>query len=556
MQKQCTSCGSTFKITESDSALLNKIAASALELSSLPQPANCPDCRQQRRLARRNERSFHRVTCSLCKKKILSMYNEAASFPVYCYECWWSDKWDCLSFGKEYDFSRPFFDQFLELQNTVPRINLFGKNNENCEYVNHVVNSQNCYLCVDTVARDTYYSKWMIECADCCDCYQLEKSEVCHESQYSVNLHNSIYSFLCDQSSNLAFCYDCEDCHDCFLCSHLRHKKYCIGNEQLSEEEYKQKMKEWDFSSYMSFQKALSQYLSMWKQTFHRCQHIIFSEDSTGDFIYHCNNVKNSFGVIESQDCSYCYDAGFMKDCMDAYEPAFNCELQYDSHGCNGGKRQMGCHICYDNDSLAYCDFCHNSSNLFGCIGLKRKQYCILNKQYSKEDYTDLLPKIIEHMKETGEWGNFFPIQLSPFAYNETTAQEYYPLSAEQALQKGYEWNKHEDTPQVEKVISADQLPDSNKDIPDDVLNWAVKCSETQRPFRLTKQELAFYRQNNIAIPRLHPDERHKRRMAFTNPRKLNSRSCSKCNKDIQTTYKTEQSEQVYCEECYLSEIY
>jgi len=31
-------------------------------------------------------------------------------------------------------------------------------------------------------------------------------------------------------------------------------------------------------------------------------------------------------------------------------------------------------------------------------------KYCILNKQYSKEEYEELVPKIIEHMQKTGEW--------------------------------------------------------------------------------------------------------------------------------------------------------
>jgi hypothetical protein len=52
-----------------------------------------------------------------------------------------------------------------------------------------------------------------------------------------------------------------------------------------------------------------------------------------------------------------------------------------------------------------------------------------LNKQYTKEEYEKLLPKIIAHMKKTGEWGEFFPISISPFNYEETPAMDYYPLT-------------------------------------------------------------------------------------------------------------------------------
>jgi len=39
------------------------------------------------------------------------------------------------------------------------------------------------------------------------------------------------------------------------------------------------------------------------------------------------------------------------------------------------------------------------------------------------------VPKIIEHMQKMGEWGEFFPSSLSPFGYNETVAEEYYPIN-------------------------------------------------------------------------------------------------------------------------------
>jgi hypothetical protein len=560
MQKTCVNswCGTSFAITPDDLAFYGKLSASAPELQGVPPPTHCPDCRQQRRLARRNERSYYNRRCDLCSKEIIAMYAADVPFPVYCYACFWSDRWGPLSYGRNFDGTRPFLDQFQELQNAVPRIALFGKNNENCEFINHSVNSRNCYLCVDVAqCQDTYYSKWMIDCRDCCDCYQLEKSECCYESQYSVNLNHSLYAFLCDKSSNLAFCYDCEDCHDCFLCCHLRHKRFCIGNEQLSEGAYRREMEQWDFGSSKTLAEALKRYEDLWKKTFHRHQQVLFSENCSGDFIYHCKNVKDSFGVIESQDCRYCYDAGHMKDCLDAYEPAFDCELQYDAHGCNGGKRLLACHICYDNDALAYCDFCHNSSHLLGCIGLKRKQHCILNKQYSKEEYLTLLPRIIEQMRADSEWGSFFSVTLSPFAYNETVAQEYYPLTQEEVAARGWQWKeKSNDVANVERTIPGELLPEHTKDIPDDVLNWAITCPVTKRPFRLIRQELSFYRRVRLPIPRLHPDERYKRRMAFTNPRKLWKRECMKCRKEIQTTYSPERPEIVYCEECYLKEVY
>ena len=188
---------------------------------------------------------------------------------------------------------------------------------------------------------------------------------------------------------------------------------------------------------------------------------------------------------------------------------------------------------------------------------MTNKNYCILNKQYTKEEYEALVPKIIEKMRADGEWGEFFPVTMSPFAYNETVAQEYFPLSKEEVLARGWKWRDQSDEmPKVDRVSPAAQLPDSIDDIPDDILNWAIECDATKRPFKIIKQELEFYRQMRLPVPRLHPDERHRRRMALRNPRKLWKRECQKCGKDIETSYAPDRPEIVYCEECYLAEVY
>jgi hypothetical protein len=33
---------------------------------------------------------------------------------------WWSDEWDPLDYGIEFDFSRTFFEQWKELRDTIP----------------------------------------------------------------------------------------------------------------------------------------------------------------------------------------------------------------------------------------------------------------------------------------------------------------------------------------------------------------------------------------------------------------------------------------------------
>ena len=134
-------------------------------------------------------------------------------------------------------------------------------------------------------------------------------------------------------------------------------------------------------------------------------------------------------------------------------------------------------------------------------------------------------------MMKTGEWGEFFPSSLSPFGYNETVAQEYYPLTKTEALTGGrFNWSDYESPfPQVEKVIPGAKIPKSITEVPDDILKWAIECEVSGRPFRIIKQELEFYRKHHLPIPHHHPDIRHEDRMKLRNARKLWERKCDKC---------------------------
>ncbi len=155
-----------------------------------------------------------------------------------------------------------------------------------------------------------------------------------------------------------------------------------------------------------------------------------------------------------------------------------------------------------------------------------------------------------------GEWGEFFPASLSPFGYNETVAQEYFPLEKEEAKKQNFNWSDYEAPfPQVEKIIPANKLPEDITKIPDDILNWAIECEISGKPFRIIKQELYFYRKHSLPIPKRHPDVRHMDRMKMRNPRKLFERKCDCCRKDMITTYSPERPERVYCEECYNREV-
>ncbi|MBU0626264.1 hypothetical protein KKG31_00500 [Patescibacteria group bacterium] len=49
-----------------------------------------------------------------------------------------------------------------------------------------------------------------------------------------------------------------------------------------------------------------------------------------------------------------------------------------------------------DCSNIYYCEHCFGCDHCFGCVSLKNKKYCILNKQYSKEEYEKIVGQIIE----------------------------------------------------------------------------------------------------------------------------------------------------------------
>ncbi len=208
---------------------------------------------------------------------------------------------------------------------------------------------------------------------------------------------------------------------------------------------------------------------------------------------------------------------------------------------------------CWQDKNVMYSDNCHYSEHLFGCISMKRKKYCILNKQYTKEEYEALVPKIIERMMADKEWGEFFPMPMTPFCYNETAATEYFPLEKDKVLALGLRWHDEDSKNYKPQTVT---LPDSIKDVKDDIADALLACEHCKKNFKILKQELTFYRDMNLPAPAKCYECRYTERVRRRNPRHLWERPCAKCTKQMWTSYPPERPEIVYCEECYLKEVY
>jgi hypothetical protein len=188
---------------------------------------------------------------------------------------------------------------------------------------------------------------------------------------------------------------------------------------------------------------------------------------------------------------------------------------------------------------------------------LRNAEYCIFNQQYSKEEYEALVPQIIGHMKKTGEYGEFFPIRLSPFAYNESIANEYDPLSKQEALAMGFQWADEVPSTVGKETISYDQLPKNPDEFSEALLPHILKCVTCGRNYKLIQKEINFYKRMHLPLPQECFNCRHARRMAMRNLRNLWAGVCSNCAKHIETSYAPESQKEfkIYCETCYQNEV-
>lgn len=546
--KKCAKCSIDFEITSQDQVFYDKI--------KVPEPSLCHQCRNQHRMSFRNERNLYQRNCDSCKKQFLSIYEAKRSFPVYCHDCWWSDQWDALQFGQAYDENRSFFEQAKDLFNKVPHLGVVTAHCENSEYTNYINYSKNCYLVFGShAAEDCYYGWRMHDGLQCMDCLQIDKSKYCYDCVDCDECYALFFSQDCSHCSDSAFLYDCKACQDCLFSVGLRNKQYCIFNKQYSKEEYEKEKQKLDLGSYKNLLLAREKFKKFLEDYPRRATFIVNSENATGDHIINCKNVNLGFNIKNIHDGAYLESCEDLKDGLDSTFSGWPAELVYEcisagvnAYNCKFSESSWSC------TNIEYCNSCHHSKELFGCFGLRQKnEYCILNKQYTPSEYFALKQKIITDMSSRKEYGEFFPINSSPCAYNETVANDYYPLSKEKALTKGFTWkdpNSKEYLPQNVNIV------DHIRSVPDSILKEILACENCGKNYKLIAKELEFYKKFNLPIPRHCFNCRHQARMQERNKRQIWNRTCSKCHSEIQTTYSPERPEKVYCEKCYLEAVY
>ena len=566
--RNCQNCKNDFTIEPDDFSFYDKI--------KVPPPTFCPECRMVRRMIWRNCRSLYKRLCLNCNKTVVSMYSPEKTGIVYCMDCWNSDDRNPFLQERDFDFSRNFFEQLNELRIESPI--LFSHHTGTLirsDFTNYSVDNKDCYLSYSVITcENILYSENIDKSKNDLDCYSVQKVENCSyniDCDYNYNCHFSIQSQKCIDSY---FIYDCINCQNCCLSSNLRNKQYIFKNKQLTKEEYKGEFLKLELNKYSKLCKAKEYFDNNFKnKDIHRFAQIYNSQNATGDYIGNSKNVVNSFVVQNSENIKY------------GYRVLSNSKDSYDSQGLASGEliyesiatsfmtfKDYFTYICIGSKECEYSFMCKNCSDCFACIGLKNSQYCIFNKQYKKEKYFEMVEKIKKHMDDIPyidskgrvyKYGELFPYEMSPFGYNETNANEYFPISKEEAVKRGYPWKDKEEK-NYNITINSKNLADDISEVTESIFDEIISCPNSGKQeylcstaYRIIPAELQFYKQKNLPLPRYCPNCRHYQRLGYRNYFKLYSRSCM--NKDCQnifdTTYAPDRPEIIYCEKCYQQEV-
>jgi len=556
MQKEvrnCKKCQNNFELDQNDLSFYEKM--------KVPPPEVCPDCRFKMRAMWRNETTLYSGRkCDLCTKNIVTIYNPKGPYKVYCSECFNSDKWNASDYAQDYDFNLTFNEQLKTLLINTPKhclgISAGDGPNINSDYVNMASGCKNCYLVFNTSpAEELMYSRGIRKAKFSSDIYFGVSIENCYDSvniqesygvTYSQNVVNCVDSHFVLNGKNLV---------NCFGCINLNNKSYCILNEQYSKEDYQNQVKDilGSYEKLESFKKVFYEFSLKFPR---RENNNIKALNCSGDYIYDSKNIIYSFEVSGSEDCKYIFSSKNIKDSIGTIGFGTKSERLLECVATGYSSSIIGSFWAENSQNILNSFDIRNCSDCIGCDALKHGKYAILNKQYEKVEYEKIREHIIKELTDLGIYGLMMPPELSPFAYNETICMDNMPLTREEAEAQGFRWEDDIQKTTGKETLTASNIPDHIRDVDPTITNEILSCIICNRNYKITEQELLFYKKMNLPIPHKCFYCRHQDRILRRGPYKFWNRNCAKCNAGIVTNYAPERPEIVYCESCYKNEVY
>ncbi|MFN8391817.1 MAG: hypothetical protein U0136_16125 [Bdellovibrionota bacterium] len=518
-------------------------------------PTVSPFERLRNMLVFRNRIYLHRTTCAATAQSILSAIPPQAGHTIYDAEYWDSDRWDGLEYGRDYDFSRTFFSQFADLFRVVPLPNLavIRSTMENSDYCNGITGAKNSYLLFTShSSQDCMHSMAVNHSRDIFDCIDVKRSELCYGCEHIVNCYQLFFASNCENCSDSSFLVGCSSCRNCFGCVNLVNKEYVFFNEQLTKADFEARISAFDLGSASklgAMERQFRDYAAQFPKKF--CWGKL-SESSSGNYINESKRCSNCYYVTGAEDLEHSFWITRGKSSFFHCSFGMGSELIYNSVTCGDGAYNLKfCVDCWPNTrDLEYCIYTgRGAESCFACVGLRRRKHCILNKQYSQSEYEHLVRRIKEHMRSTGEYGRFFPPQLSPFAYNRSEARYYLPSHETYVTGLGYRW----ETEPLSELTLGTAPPDQIRDVTDDVLEQTFQCERSGRSYKIQKKELHFHRTFHLPLPRCAPLNRIETRAECLRFAPLEHRICARCSTNVLTMF-GDHPAGILCENCFQEE--
>lgn len=505
----------------------------------------------------RNQRHLYRGTCAATGKPVISMF--APDYPgvVVSQDYWWGDNWSGLQFGREIDFTRPFFEQFVELFRVVPQPCAMVTVSENCEYNAYCARSKDCYMSQSVAeCENVYYTYGPTHSRDCLDCHNIsDRCELCYEVIYGSHCYDVKLSRNVANCRESSFLYNCRNCSNCFFCANLRNAQYCFWNEQLDAATYQQKVAAYEHLSAADKRSLIAQFIDFQRQQMDPQIWGVANENVTGNQVFHSKNVVAGFDTHNCEDVwnvTRCYSLKSGADCNNVF---IGEDLHEIISALNSSRSRFGFSLYEGVFDAWYSASCSNSNNIFGCVGLHRQSHCILNTQYSPSDYTALRRRLIDHMIETGEWGEFFPSHLSPFPFNDSVAHDFCPLTPEEAHRRGLRWRGPTDDSTATPTTPPASLPKFSHQADDSICSNTYRCEQCGKGFRIQKRELQLIQKLRAPLPHQCFECRYAERWQQLDAIVLYPRNCASCGKRIESSLAPDIEKPVCCEDCYVRAV-
>lgn len=290
-----------------------------------------------------------------------------------------------------------FIEAYKKLRLSIPRWPDHKLQAENVDWGDYVYYTKNAFFCFeDAYCEDIIFLFDSYKAKDCYDGDYIIQSEGCYDSVDTLECFNCTYLIFCERLYDSHFCWDCRDSNNLFGCIHLQYKEYCVFNRQYTKEEYLKKVEELKKRPYeenLADMRKLALQFPVTTTIMARCENSDYCNQ-----VFNSENLYLCFDSAHSEDSAYLYDAHHNKYCFDMTQSHWS-EFCYENTDCDHLNSCYDMRDCDHMSDSAFSEYCSNSNHLFGCIALKNQQYCILNKQYTSEEYDKQVQEIMASLK-------------------------------------------------------------------------------------------------------------------------------------------------------------